>query len=200
LNKNTEPQIKLLYGARQAQELAYHDVLMKQLKTEELVVSLDSQGERLDFKAQISQLPMSTLAYVCGPQAMLSAVKEAWQACNRPAENLHFETFGTSGAKANEAFKLKVPRHDLDIEVKHDESLLEVLERNGVQTLFDCQRGECGLCAMDVLSLEGEIDHRDVFLTEHEKAGNRKICVCVSRVCGTIILDSAYRGDQIFAN
>lgn len=200
LNKASAPKIKMLFGAKEAQELAYHHILLQQLKQEELVVSLDTHGERFDFKAQISQLPTSTLAYVCGPQAMLSAVKEAWQACNRPLENLHFETFGTSGAKANEAFKLKVPRHDLEIEVKHDESLLEVLERNGVQTLYDCQRGECGLCAMDVLSVEGEIDHRDVFLTEHEKTDNRKICVCVSRVCGTIILDSAYRGDQIFAN
>ena len=194
------PTIKMLYGARDAKELAYLDELKKNLSADELVVNLDSQGARFDFKAQISQMAPSTKAYVCGPQAMLSAVKEAWAACNRSPEDLHFETFGTSGAKANEAFSLKVPRHDLTVTVAHDESLLEVLERNGVQTLYDCQRGECGLCAMDVLSVEGVIDHRDVFLTHEEKASNHKICVCVSRVCGTIILDSAYRGDAIFTN
>ena len=46
---------------------------------------------------------------------------------------------------------------------------------------------------MDVLSLDGEIDHRDVFLGEQEKNSNTKICVCVSRVVGEITLDSAYR-------
>ena len=62
-------------------------------------------------------------------------------------------------------------------------------------TLRDCQRGECGLCAMDVLALDGEIDHRDVFLSEHEKQSNQRICACVSRVVGRITLDSAWRPD-----
>jgi vanillate O-demethylase ferredoxin subunit len=46
---------------------------------------------------------------------------------------------------------------------------------------------------MDVLQVNGEIDHRDVFLSDEEKASNTKICVCVSRVVGEITLDSAYR-------
>ncbi len=200
LHSSSEPQLKMLYGARNLEELAYLEVLKEKMAAHELVVNLDSLDQRFDFRAQILQMPASTQAYVCGPQAMLSAVKEAWLDCNRSLGDLHFETFGTSGAKANEAFSLQVPRHDLSIDVAHDESLLEVLERHGVQTLYDCQRGECGLCAMDVLSVEGEIDHRDVFLTQEEKSSNKKICVCVSRVCGTIILDSAYRGDEIFSN
>jgi ferredoxin-NADP reductase len=199
LQNTPKPLVKMLYGVRSEQELAYVDVFNEHLTADEIHLSLDSLGQRLDFKAHISQMPPLTQAYVCGPQAMLSAVKQAWQACNRPPENLHFETFGTSGAKANEAFDLKVPRHDLSIQVAHDESLLEVLERHGVQTLYDCQRGECGLCAMEVLGVEGEIDHRDVFLTPEEKASNKKICVCVSRVCGTITLDSAYRGDELLS-
>jgi vanillate O-demethylase ferredoxin subunit len=48
---------------------------------------------------------------------------------------------------------------------------------------------------MDVLSVDGEIDHRDVFLSDEEKASNKRICVCVSRVVGVITLDSAYRAD-----
>lgn len=48
---------------------------------------------------------------------------------------------------------------------------------------------------MDVLSLDGDIDHRDVFLSDEEKAGNKRICVCVSRVVGEITLDSAFSAD-----
>jgi vanillate O-demethylase ferredoxin subunit len=73
--------------------------------------------------------------------------------------------------------------------------LLDALESAGVETIFDCRRGECGLCAMDVLALDGEIDHRDVFLSEHEKQGNQRICACVSRVVGAVTLDSSYRPD-----
>ena len=68
-----------------------------------------------------------------------------------------------------------------------------LLELEGVQALYDCRRGECGLCAMEVLDVKGQIDHRDVFLSEHEKQQNQRICVCVSRVVGEVTLDSAYR-------
>ena len=46
---------------------------------------------------------------------------------------------------------------------------------------------------MDVLSVKGVVEHRDVFLTDQEKADNRRICVCVSRVDGEISLDTAWR-------
>jgi vanillate O-demethylase ferredoxin subunit len=46
-----------------------------------------------------------------------------------------------------------------------------------------------------VLKLEGEIQHNDVFLSQHEKRSNQQICVCVSRVSGRITLDSAYRAE-----
>ena len=93
------------------------------------------------------------------------------------------------------AFRVLVPRHQLDITVSADCSLLDALDQAGVMTISDCKRGECGLCAMDVLAVDGEIDHRDVFLSDAEKDEGRSICACVSRVVGTITLDSAYRPD-----
>jgi len=44
-----------------------------------------------------------------------------------------------------------------------------------------------------VLAVEGEIDHRDVFLGEHEKRATTRICACVSRAVGCLTLDSAWR-------
>ena len=77
-----------------------------------------------------------------------------------------------------------------------DRSLLDVLNDAGVDTLFDCKRGECGLCAVDVVEAQGRIDHRDVFFSAHEKQENRRLCACVSRVSGGgLVLDSAYRPD-----
>jgi vanillate O-demethylase ferredoxin subunit len=49
---------------------------------------------------------------------------------------------------------------------------------------------------MDIVSVHGTIDHRDVFFSAPEKAANRRLCACVSRVSGGgVVLDSAYRGD-----
>ena len=49
---------------------------------------------------------------------------------------------------------------------------------------------------MDVLAVDGEVDHRDVFLSPHEKQATTRICACVSRAVGTLTLDSAYRPDR----
>ena len=54
--------------------------------------------------------------------------------------------------------------------------------------MFDCRRGECGLCQVKVLDVQGVIDHRDVFLSEHEKQENTRLCACVSRVVGSVTL------------
>jgi len=96
---------------------------------------------------------------------------------------------------AAQAFEVRIPRHDLTIQVPADSTLLDALDAAGVQTLWDCRRGECGLCAMDVLAVDGEIDHRDVFLSAHEKQQSQRICACVSRAVGTVTLDSAWRPD-----
>ncbi len=43
-----------------------------------------------------------------------------------------------------------------------------------ISTIWHCAHrqfaDECGLCAMDVLAVDGEIDHRDVFLSAHAEA------------------------------
>ena len=65
--------------------------------------------------------------------------------------------------------------------------MLEALEDANVGMIFDCRRGECGLCALPILAADGIVDHRDVFFSDAEKAGNAKLCTCVSRVYGASI-------------
>ena len=55
------------------------------------------------------------------------------------------------------------------------------------------QAANAGLCAIDVMAVDGEIDHRDVFFSDHQKQENRKICACVSRARGTITVDTLHR-------
>ena len=182
--------LRMLYGARSKEELAYLPTLQA-LLGEKLVVHVGASP--IDFAAEIAALPPGAQVYSCGPVPMLEALKRAWAASQRPLVDLRFETFGSSGRYAAQAFTVHIPRQNKHIEVPIDASLLDMLELEGVQALYDCRRGECGLCAMEVLDVKGQIDHRDVFLSEHEKQQNQRICVCVSRVVGEVTLDSAYR-------
>lgn len=184
--------LRMAYGARSDEELAYLAPLQEALGAG-LTTAVATRGEMIGFGKEISALPPAAQMYVCGPAPMLDAARRAWANAGRAAADLRYETFGSSGRFAPQAFRVKVPRHQLDFEVASDCGLLDALELQGVQALYDCRRGECGLCAMDVLALNGEIDHRDVFLSDDEKAKGKRICVCVSRVVGEITLDSAYR-------
>ena len=183
--------VRMLFGARSQAELAFYDVL-RELLGSSLQTAQADQDEQLEFDKEIAALPQGALMYVCGPLPMLDAARAAWARAGRPLADLRFETFGSSGRFAPEAFQVLIPRHHLNTTVDAQASLLETLEGVGVQAMYGCRRGECGLCAMNVLALDGEIDHRDVFLSEHEKTANQRICVCVSRVLGSVTLESAY--------
>lgn len=187
--------VRMCYAARSSGELAYHELLRGTLG-ERLRVFRDDAGERLDLAAEIAALPPRGQLWICGPMPLLDAVREAWAASGRDSADLRFETFGNSGRFEAEPFWVELPRHGLRLEVPADRSLLDVLNEAGVDTLYDCRRGECGLCAVDIVRSEGRIDHRDVFFSPEQKRSCERMCACVSRVSGGgVVLDSAWRPD-----
>lgn len=187
--------LRAVYAARSADELALADELAAALG-DAVRTCVSGQGVRVDFGAEIAALPPGGQMYLCGPVSMLDAARRAWREAGRPEADLRYETFGSSGRFAPQRFRVQLPRHQLDITVPADCSLLDALDQAGVMTISDCRRGECGLCAMDVIAVDGEIDHRDVFLSDEEKSEGRRICACVSRVVGSVVLDSAYRPER----
>lgn len=189
--------VRMLYGARNAGEHVYRDELETSLGTRIDFVS-DEAGQKMDLKAAIENLGPKAQAYVCGPIPMLDAVRRTWMESGRSIADLRFETFGNSGQYAPEKFWVKLPRHNLEFEVPVGVTLLDALNQAGVDTLFDCKRGECGLCVINVVSVTGTVDHRDVFFSADQKQQNKRVCACVSRVIGGgVVLDSDYRPDAI---
>ena len=188
--------VTLLYAARSEAELAFAEPL-RALLGDALVTCASERGELLDVGRAIDALPAGAQVYVCGPGGLLNAVRQRWLEAGRPESSLRFETFGSGGQLPPAGFEVAVPRHKANLFVAPGQSLIEVLEAAGIEVMNDCRRGECGLCALDVLTLDGEIDHRDVFLSAHEKQENKRICACVSRVVGRITLDTAWREEVV---
>ena len=152
------------------------------------------EGAPLDLAAAIAELGANGQVYFCGPMRMLDAARRVWAAAERPQADLRFETFASGGRYAAEAFTVKIPRLAVEIRVAENETMLAALTKAGVEVMSDCQRGECGLCAVTILGCEGAVDHRDVFFSERERAEGGKLCACVSRaVGGAISIDTAYR-------
>ena len=186
-------RFRLLYACRSEGDLALADELRRHIG-ERLDVRLSGGGKRVDIAAEIARLDPRGEFYVCGPIGMLEAARRTWAASGRPVDLLRFETFGASGEYPPVPFEVRIPRLGREIRVAANQTMLEAFEEAGVEMIFDCRRGECGLCALPILEVDGVVDHRDVFFSDAEKAGNAKLCTCVSRVYGgAITVDTADR-------
>lgn len=188
--------LRFAYAVRSDDERVYSDLLAP-LLGDRLDVFVSAHGRRVDLDRLIEPLHPAGQLLLCGPLSLLRAAQAAWTRAGRPPELLRYETFGgaTEGA---EPFWVELPRHQLRLEVAADRTLLQTLAEAGIETLSDCRRGECGLCALDVLAVEGTLDHRDVFLSAAERAAGKRLCACVSRVRGGgVVLDTDYRPDPL---
>jgi vanillate O-demethylase ferredoxin subunit len=188
-----DANFRVLYACRRREDAALADELRERIG-DRLQMFIDEDGGRVDLGAEIARLSPGGELYVCGPIGMLEAAKRAWQQSGRPVDQLRFETFGNSGRFASQPFKVNIPRLDLVVDVPQNQTMLDALEGAGVAMISDCRRGECGLCALYILEVDGIVDHRDVFFSDEEKAANAKLCTCVSRVAGrSITIDTADR-------
>jgi vanillate O-demethylase ferredoxin subunit len=133
----------------------------------------DDPATRPDFADLIAAAPSADV-YVCGPAGMIDAVKAAG------GDRVRFELFAADpSAQTDAAFEVQVGRDGEIFAVAPDQSIIEALEDAGVDLIYDCQRGDCGICQTEVL--EGIPDHRDVVLSDEEKASNKVMQICVSR-------------------
>ena len=68
------------------------------------------------------------------------------------------------------------------------QSVVQALREHGIEILTSCEQGVCGTCITRVL--DGVPDHRDLYLTDEEKAKNDQFTPCCSRACSrTLVLD-----------
>ncbi len=86
------------------------------------------------------------------------------------------------------AIEVVLKRSGLTFIVPPDKSILQVLIEEAIDPMYDCQRGECGICQVAVL--EGIPDHRDHILSKSESAENKVMQFCVSRAkTARLVLD-----------
>lgn len=170
----------LVYVGRSRSSMAYLQELQV-LHGRNLQVHVDDEGTSLNVPEIVSTATVYTELYMCGPIRLMDAVRRAWAERKLDAANLRYETFGNSGWYDPEEFIVRIPRLGVEAMIDRDHSMLEALEVAGVDMMSDCRKGECGLCEVRILGLQGTIDHRDVFYSERQQNARDKMCCCVSR-------------------
>jgi ferredoxin-NADP reductase len=148
----------------------------------------DSENQAVDFDGLLSNQPLGTHVYVCGPAGLINKVIATAKDCGWPDSHVHWEQF--SAPPVGDAFDVFLSRSRLTVHVPHDQSLMESIEAAGVEVPYLCRGGVCGYCQTRVLELDGELLHNDHFLSDAEKAKGNSIMPCVSRArCKNLVLD-----------
>lgn len=176
---------ELHYMFHGTQTGAYKDVLKNQLG--EAFFSYDSDlKQRCNIEKLISKQPLGTHIYICGPEALIEAAKAVAEKLSIPLSMIHYEEF--AAAKPGEPFVVEIKSSGKSISVGSEESLLEALENAEVPIANLCRGGVCGQCVCSVL--DGDIEHRDSFLSADEKTDGELIMPCVSRAkSNRLVLD-----------
>jgi ferredoxin-NADP reductase len=123
-----------------------------------------------------------TAVYVCGPSAMLEAVRVTR---NEHADApLHYERFSPPPVVDGVPFELELARSRRVLAIPADRSALDVMLDVDPTAAYSCRQGFCGTCKVKVL--DGQVERRG-----RTAEADDEMLVCVSRASqGRIVIDA----------
>ncbi len=145
-------------------------------------------AQKLDLPALLAAAPAGARVYVCGPTGFIDFVVKTARDSGWPQDHIHLEYFGAAPQDhgGDRAFQVRLASSGKTYEVPADQSVVTALREHGVEVMTACEQGVCGTCLTRVL--EGECDHRDLYLTDDEKARNDQFLPCCSRACSPLLV------------
>ena len=181
-------QWRLHYGGRHRSRMAFLGELERY--GDKAVLYPEDESGLLPLDDILGVSGEDTLVYCCGPEALLTAVEGRWQ--GRPSGRLRIERFHprevAGDPDADQPFEVLINSTGRNIRVGSEESILDVLGREGFDVPSSCREGTCATCETNVV--DGTVDHRDSVLSEDEKESGKTMMICVSRARSSqLILD-----------
>jgi len=134
----------------------------------------------IDLRSVLKSRPDGSELYLCGPVGLINAARDA--AANWPGNAVHFELFHAEeeeDLRENESFEIELKHSGMTLIVPPEKNILEVVREAGVDVASACEEGVCGTCVIKILS--GGVDHRDMVLSDEQRAGGAEIAICTSR-------------------
>lgn len=140
-----------------------------------------AESQKLQLDRLLSPVRPGTHLYVCGPKGFMDWVLASARTAGWPETQLHYEFFGAEVVKSDDdaSFEVKLASSGKVIVVPKDRTVVQALAANGFEIATSCEQGVCGTCLTRVL--EGEPDHKDMYLTPEEQAANDQFLPCCSR-------------------
>ena len=175
-------EAKIVYCGRTREEMAYVGET-RHLAGDDLILHVDSEsGGFFDIPQFLFHCHPRQRLYICGPAPFMNAIIETAIRMEWSHNRIHIEQFGAPSS-SGKGFEIVLRRAGKTLFVPEGRSILDILEGAGIGVFQACRRGDCGACQVAVL--EGEIDHRDHFLSASERETGRVLQACVSRATGS---------------
>ncbi|HNT38265.1 MAG TPA: PDR/VanB family oxidoreductase [Rubrivivax sp.] len=176
-------QFELHYCGRTPARMAFLDRVRAAPLLDRVRVHVDDDApeQRLDARDAIGAPADDRHLYVCGPTGFMDHVLAAARELGWPEAQLHREDFAAAPIDhaADGPFVLELHRSGRSIPVAASQTAAQALIAAGVQLPLSCEAGVCGTCKTRVL--EGEVDHRDLYLTEDERSDHFTPCCSRAR-------------------
>jgi vanillate O-demethylase ferredoxin subunit len=144
-------------------------------------------GQRADLPALLAAPGPGSHLYVCGPEGFMEAVTGCALARGWPAGQVHREHFAATPQDhaADLPFDIRIASSGAIVHVARGTSALQALAACGISVPSACGQGLCGTCLTGVL--DGEPDHRDLFLDPAQRARNDRMALCCSRAHSPVL-------------
>lgn len=182
----------LHYFARSQDRAAFVEELRASPFSDKVHLHFDDVPAKVQADvAQLLQTPQSGLhLYTCGPKGFMDAVLGQARDGGWAEAHLHYEFFSAEPVLTGDEgeFQVRLARSGQTIAIRADQTIVAALTEAGVSVPVSCEQGVCGTCLTKVL--EGEPDHRDMYLTPEEQARNDQMLLCCSRArSACLVLD-----------
>ncbi|CAN5916440.1 PDR/VanB family oxidoreductase [soil metagenome] len=179
----TGASLEMHYCTRSPERTAFRQRIAASAFAEKVQFHFDDgdAAQKLDLAQLLSTMKPGVHLYVCGPKGFMDWLLNAARAAGWPAERLHYEFFGAEVVKSEDdaSFEVKLASSGKVILISKEQTVVQALAAAGIEVLTSCEQGVCGTCLTRVL--EGEPDHKDMYLTPEEQAANDQFTPCCSR-------------------
>ena len=178
------------YCTRSEDRTAFHKEIRESAFADKVQFHFDTGAEeqKLNLKKALGAPDVSKHLYVCGPSGFIDFVINTAKAAGWGAAQIHLEYFGAAPQDTSNdgSFDVKIASTGKSYTIGKDDNIIQVLKNNGIEILTSCEQGVCGTCITRVL--EGDIDHRDMYFTDEEKAANDQFTPCCSRAKSAVLV------------
>lgn len=183
---------ELHYCTRSVERTAFLERIQKSRFAQQVQFHFDDGPSEQKLQlAELLRVPRAGVhVYTCGPKGFMDAVLSAARNDGWAEDQLHYEFFNAAPQKlaTDGSFEVQLASSGRVIRVAPEQTVVAALAAHGVHVPTSCEQGVCGTCLTRVL--EGEPDHRDMYLTQDEQARNDQFLPCCSRARSSrLVLD-----------